>query len=188
MDKSLPVACIDFDGTIHSYENGWQGGEIYGTVLPGFFDWAAKACGLFRLVIYSTRSRSPQQLSTMSDWMKGQLQTWWQRNGNSGACPIVFEYALTKPPAFVSLDDAAIQFNGNWKDPALEPIKLAQFKPWHKGGQPVRVARMLTMEAALSTAIMNAVGSSCQGWEGWPGTDAIAAAVIRELGKKGMLK
>ena len=115
---SKPILCIDFDGVIHSYERGWQGGVIYGTVTPGFWEWALKAQELFTLVVYSSRSKSGEMIDAMSDWLV--------KNGWTDA--VKLEFAHEKPPAFLTIDDRAITFEGNWL--ALDPAALILFKPW----------------------------------------------------------
>lgn len=113
---SKPILCLDFDGVIHSYEHGWQDGRIYGTVTPGFWEWALKAKELFTLVVYSSRSKDGPK--AMLDWMIAQ------------GIPdgLKFTFAHEKPPAFLTIDDRAITFEGNWL--ALDPAALTMFKPW----------------------------------------------------------
>lgn len=125
-----PILCIDFDGVIHSYEKGWQNGEIYGTVLPGFFDWAAYAKNIFKLVIYSSRSKNPETLKQMSDWLQIELQFWIPLTTETLSFED-FEFAHEKPPAFLTIDDRAICFKGDWSSEELDLTTLRNFKPWN---------------------------------------------------------
>ena len=121
MTSKLPILCLDFDGVIHSYEKGWQDGVIYGSVTPGFFDWAFEAQKYFRLVIYSSRSKTDEGRLAMGSWLAEQLR---QRGGR----PITFEMAAEKPAASLTIDDRAICFDGQWSN--IPPDILLNFKPW----------------------------------------------------------
>jgi hypothetical protein len=121
MADRLPILCIDFDGVIHKYSRGWQDGSIYDGPTDGFFDWAERAQKRFRLVIYSSRSSSDEGRLAMGRWLAEHMR---QRSGE----PITFEMAAEKPPAFLTIDDRAITFNGNWND--MDPELLRGFKPW----------------------------------------------------------
>jgi 5'(3')-deoxyribonucleotidase len=120
-----PIICIDFDGVIHSYEHGWQNGSIYGTVTTGFFGWAAKAQEKFDLYIYSSRSSTPEGIKAMDDWLKEQAHKHWD------GPTIYFHFVSEKPPAWITIDDRAIQFKGNWLADDLNINALANFKPWN---------------------------------------------------------
>jgi hypothetical protein len=122
-----PLICIDFDGVIHSYEHGWQNGVIYGTVVPGFFEWCDRVCPHFRLVIYSSRSKDPVMRAAMIKWMGDQWVRWVKRDSNSPG----FDWVSEKPAAWVTIDDRAITFNGKWDAPELSVERLHAFKPWN---------------------------------------------------------
>jgi hypothetical protein len=128
-----PIICIDFDGVIHSYENGWQDGEIYGNATPGFFAWAIKAKDHFELVIYSSRSKTPEGIAAMREAI-GKWSIDAINNGEvSGdfVWPELFDkldFSDVKPPAFLTIDDRAICFQGSWA--ALDPAELLEFRTW----------------------------------------------------------
>lgn len=126
-DTFRPTICIDFDGVIHSYDNGWQGGVIYGHVVPGFFEWAEKAAKCFRLVVYSSRSAIQVQVDAMSMWMLDRYTVW---HGSPDGFSQLFEFASEKPPAWVTIDDRAIRFDGDWSAAELQPEAIAIFLPW----------------------------------------------------------
>lgn len=128
-----PAILIDFDGVIHSYEHGWNGGVLYGTVLPGFFLWAHEANRIFNLVIYSSRSSDPYATKLMMDWVRKGLNEWHDKDPRHIRMLSFddFTFSHQKVPAFITIDDRAITFNGNWNDPAYQAEKLLEFKPWN---------------------------------------------------------
>jgi len=91
---------IDFDGVCHSYEKGWQDGEIYGTPVPGALEGISRlrAKG-FWVIIATAYSRDPQE-----------VYKWMLNHG-------IYVDAVTvlKPPAIAYIDDRAIRFT-NWPD------------------------------------------------------------------------
>lgn len=126
-----PTLVLDFDGTIHSYENGWQGGEIYGHVVPGFFEWAIEAKKYFILTIYSSRSAQGHKgIKPMQDWLAVNIQGYLWDHPGAELSINDFRFPTSKPTAFITIDDRAITFSGNWKEEKLLPIYLRNFKPW----------------------------------------------------------
>jgi hypothetical protein len=130
----LPTLCIDLDGVVHSYERGWENGALYGTVTPGFWEWAREAQKAFRLVIYSSRSKDPAARKAMKDWLHHQRNAWLAElvaAGESAGEPLALEFAAEKPAAFLTIDDRAIRFDGDWSAPQLAPAVMRAFKPWN---------------------------------------------------------
>lgn len=125
----FPTICLDLDGCIHLYSKGWLDGSLYDDVVPGFFEWAATAQDHFDLVIYSSRSKTEDGRLAMIAWMAKQLDHWRQAGGKT---EIRLRFAHEKPAAWLTIDDRAIRFNGDWDDPALSPKSIFAFKPWNK--------------------------------------------------------
>jgi hypothetical protein len=121
-----PILCLDFDGVIHRYSKGWQDGSIYDDVTEGFFDWAEKAKEYFKLVIYSSRSKTDEGVMQMSLWLQKQRSAWANKSGVTTITE--FEFAHEKPPAFLTIDDRALCFSGTWA--IFDPQILRGFKPW----------------------------------------------------------
>jgi hypothetical protein len=132
MRDRKPIICVDFDGVIHSYERGWQGGEIYGEVVPGFFEWVERVRDRFQLVVYSSRSKSDEGVAAMGRWLHEKRSAWIRAGGQRSPTEVLeIEFAHEKPPAFLTIDDRAIRFDGNWEAPELSLDALAAFQPWN---------------------------------------------------------
>lgn len=132
---------------IHSYERGWQNGLIYGTVVPGFFEWCETVRKSIHLTIYSSRSKDPIGIVHMATWIKLQAErvapNWQctdmptsdipvQRFLDAGRAEILlFRFAHEKPAAWLTIDDRAIHFKGDWSAPELTPDAMRAFKPWN---------------------------------------------------------
>ena len=124
--------CIDFDGVIHSYEKGWQDGAIYGEVTAGFFEWVERVRRQFKLVIYSSRSKDDAGVTAMGLWLHEKRNAWIKAGGKRDPVePLEIEFAHEKPPAWLTIDDRCIRFDGSWDNPLLEPEAMRAFKPWN---------------------------------------------------------
>jgi len=111
-----PILCLDFDGVLHWYRNGWKGPSIIDDEpTPGSVEFVKNAQEYFKVVIYSSRSNQTNGIEAMKSWME-----------KHGFPEVTF--ATEKPKAFLTIDDRAIQFKGNWFDPQ----DLLNFKPWNK--------------------------------------------------------
>lgn len=130
-EQHKPILYLDFDSCIHTYSRGWQDGAIYDNVVPGFFEFVEKAKDHFRLVIYSSRSKTEDGVVAMSKWLHEQRRAWRIATGfpNDGPEPTELEFAHEKPSAFLTIDDRTVFFTGDWF--ALDPVVLRAFKPWN---------------------------------------------------------
>jgi hypothetical protein len=131
---SKPILCLDFDGVVHRYDQPWTtADEIRDHATLGFFEWAEKAAEYFALVIYSSRSKDPGAISAMMAWMVAERKLWREQGGKSATgVPVQFEFAHVKPAAFLTIDDRAVCFDGDWSALELDPALLRGFKPWNK--------------------------------------------------------
>jgi hypothetical protein len=128
-----PILCLDFDGVLHSYTSGWQGaGVCNDPPVLGTEEFLIEAARHFRLMIYSSRSKSLRGRLAMKAYVK--------RHFNA---PLTFSpyhdvdmlyealsFPWFKPSALITIDDRALTFTGDWQD--FAPQRLLAFKPWNK--------------------------------------------------------
>lgn len=126
-----PILCVDFDGVIHSYTSGWKGeGVVADPPVPGALRWLWKACEFWDVQIYSSRSKSEEGLHAMKLWMAKACANEFDMEHPMNNSPFPITFAHEKPAAFLTIDDRAICFEGDFSD--LNPADLLSFKPWNK--------------------------------------------------------
>jgi|GEM_PF-3255871 len=154
---------LDFDGVLHSYRSGWQGPRcIPDPPVPGMLEWLERflwdyctppdgICAMapdmpFEVMIFSSRSRHWGGRRAMKAWMveHGLNRAWFAGTPGDGG----IKFPLKKPPAFVTIDDRAICFNGT---PEGLTEQIHNFKPWMKKEQS-RDCKRSTSHTAESEA------------------------------------
>jgi hypothetical protein len=116
---------LDFDGVIHEYSKGWNGGAIYDPPVKGTKEAleALKAAG-HHIMIFTTRTNTtfrkkdePDQKLLIEEYMK------------KHELPYDKIWTFGKPMADIFIDDRAIKFEGNWQE-TVEQVRV--FKVWNE--------------------------------------------------------
>jgi hypothetical protein len=125
---SKQILCMDFDGVIHSYSSGWQGAAIISDPpVDGAFAFMLGALNFFDVVIFSSRSNQKGGINAMAAWLRLHAgNAWFESPAGPGLESVRF--VTEKPPAFLTIDDRALMFDGTWPDVQ----GLLEFKPWNK--------------------------------------------------------
>jgi len=129
--KLKPILCVDFDGVINSYTSGWKRADIIeDPPVPGAIQWLWKASEYFDVQIYSSRTRQSFGVYAMQKWL-GEFAL--QEFGDVDLVDKFMKeisFPVQKPAAFLTIDDRAICFEGDWSK--FDPVAMLNFKPWNK--------------------------------------------------------
>jgi hypothetical protein len=134
-----PILCLDFDGVLHSYSSGWiEHDFIPDPPVPGAMQFLAEAIQHFDVKIFSSRSNPKYEggiramITWTAYWARKQLTneepTYIANSVINALCHNKEAWPTTKPAAFLTIDDRALTFEGNW--PSINELK--SFKPWNK--------------------------------------------------------
>ena len=100
--------------------------------MTGFFEWVERVRNDFKLVIYSSRSKDNDGVTAMGLWLHEQRNAWLGNGGQRHPTdPLEIEFAHEKPAAWLTIDDRAIRFSGDWAAAELSRDALRDFKPWN---------------------------------------------------------
>lgn len=111
MKTNLPTIAIDFDGVIHAYSKGWQGGRIYDDPLPGVAEAMQRLIDNgWRVVVHTARATTSQSRADVMEWL------------DLHDIPY-FDVTAVKPLAVAYVDDRAIRFE-NWNQALSEIDRL----------------------------------------------------------------
>jgi hypothetical protein len=124
MAKYQPIICMDFDGVIHSYISGWEGADqINDPPVPGaisFLSYLVRRT-LYKVAIFSARAGQEGGIYAMKEWLlKHDLPV---------SVLSLIDFPTEKPPAFLTVDDRAICFDGDYETLFH---KIDNFKVWYK--------------------------------------------------------
>ncbi len=123
-----PILSLDFDGVLHSYESGWKGADVIpDSPVSGAMKFLSDAVEQFDVWIYSSRSNQEGGIDAMTSWLKEHLIEFCGVE-KAHVIAVQIKMAIEKPPAFLTIDDRAIQFTGVWPD--IED--MLNFRPWNK--------------------------------------------------------
>lgn len=135
--KYIPTIAIDFDGVIHSYTSGWQGGHVIpDSPVPGSIEFLAYLCEDGRgvdVVIFSSRAKTWRGRRAIRAWLQKHGGAHWHDDGMGVPGIESIKITAVKPAAVVYIDDRAHRFEGTFPELTRQSIaELIDRKPWNK--------------------------------------------------------
>lgn len=111
------IIIFDFDGVIHEYKSKWtDASTISDGPVPGIKELIHELRKTYRVVIVSSRCVNHDGIQAVKAWLcYHEIE--------------VDDICKEKPPAYLTIDDRCICFDGNTQD-LIERIN--NFKPWNK--------------------------------------------------------
>jgi hypothetical protein len=123
-----PTISVDFDGVVNPHSKGWQDGGLYEReVTPGFWTWLETVSQSFAVVIHSSRFAEDGAVELARGWLHACHET---AGSPCRAALAAVRFSATKPPAWLTIDDRCVRFDGDWSADDLQPEALRAFKPW----------------------------------------------------------
>lgn len=109
-----PLLALDFDGVLHRYSRGYHDASAYDPPTEGALEFVLEASKHFQICISSARA--------LTETGRTQIHEWLRRYGFPDL-PV----EVAKPPAFLTIDDRVVRFDGTWPD----PLQLLNYRPWN---------------------------------------------------------
>ena len=99
--NNKPTLAVDFDGVLHTYDEGWQDGKIYGELITGAKEALVKLAVNYSIVVFTARENLNPVYAALRLW---------------GVGGFITEVTNTKPIAIAYIDDRGITFKNNWPE------------------------------------------------------------------------
>ena len=114
--------CIDFDGVLHDYSQGWLGDNVFGKPVENADKGTLKLKEQgWTIIVFTCRGNTPE----LREWLKKNNITYDYINEN----PEGVQNDTGKPIADIYLDDHGLKFNGDW-DTSIKEIE--NFESWQQ--------------------------------------------------------
>lgn len=136
------ILVLDFDGVLNSYTSGWQGaGVINDPPVPGALEFCREAVKAFDVVVVSARCGQPGGSAAIEGWLRRHDFPPGMHVSRDGV----------KPPAWATIDDRVITFNGTWL--SIESLKA--FQPWYRRPAPAPAPDLAAMANEIIGMVWN---------------------------------
>ena len=151
---NVSVGCIS--GTVSMTWNGAAapGSETNSIVITPTF---AEANEALATLVYHYAEGATADTITVTAWDQAGNNTTLAipvKNGSKLAAsghstePLVIEFMHEKPAAWLTIDDRAVQFRGDWSAPELSADVMRAFKPWNIEGAKIESKMHEAMHAS----------------------------------------